>query len=354
MLPASASRMRSCRKTRCAPESVSRPAATASPTTATSPDGASPRIPDSSVTVSGGPRTAATCSTSRARGDRKSSRRTIVPGSVRGSGSAARPGDRAGVASSATWSATSMQPSRDSAATSSLTYSGFPAAPHTISRSCGPGGAPVRCPTRPATAAGSSGSSRISADPCCSMLRSSPARCSSRGTGRQATSSSSGNCPAVRLSRWSTDRLAGSAHWRSSSRRATGPAAHHCSTRSRIVSVTANSWLVVEAVAVPSGAGSVTGARPALVAAGPIPRHDEIAANGSRCSISSATPRTSRIPSRPHSAATRSISVLLPIPGSPASTADRPCPRAASRARASSCDSSASRPTNTPEDMDRL
>ncbi len=309
------------------------------------------RIVDSSPRRSPGPSAAATSRTSRASRDRKSSRRMIALGRDCGTGSGP-------LSRSSTMSPSDlMRPSRRRAATSSVRYRGLPAAPATRSSSSGPGWPPARLPTSPATAGASSGPSAIEVEPRECRLRSRRSSSSVRGTGRLATTISSGTCPIVRPSRCSTRKLAGSAHWRSSRSSATGPVEHHCSIRSWIASVTANSRLATERTSGGSGSGRSGASSPCSSAvtaggvSGSAARQEAIAENGTCCSISSAVPRSSRTPSWAHSAATTSMSMLLPMPGSPSMTTACPRPKTAWRTQARNRATSASRPTNTPGDI---
>ena len=230
--------------------------------------------------------------------------------------------------------------SRPSASSSSPTYMGLPLAPATSSRSAGPGGAPSRCATSPATAVSASGPSGSGCAPCETRLRTSPAVASVCRVAVVASTSSSGCCARSRPSRCSTTALDGSIHCASSSTIATGPRAHQRSIRSRIVSVTANSCSAAAAAPRPSRA---TPSSSSSSWAGDV-RQVWKTAKGSRRSSPSARPRTIRIRWRAHSATTRSSMRVLPIPGSPSSTAAAPCPAAACRTRSVSRRSSASRP----------
>src|SRR6266545_2417249 len=230
---ANAWRISSCRKTSSSSASASRPALSASFTTSQSVMTEVPSTVDSSVMVKPGARTAPTRSTSRASLDRKASRRRIASTSDSGT---LRPSTRVAVPATIR-----SRPSRVSASTSSVMYSGFPPAPATRSSRPGPGGAPASCSTSAATAGGSNGPRVSGTAPRASRPRISVSNSSPRGIGRYAATTSRGSWSIARPRRLSTTRLDGSAHCRSSMIRTTEPAVHHRSTRSRIASVTMNS-----------------------------------------------------------------------------------------------------------------
>ncbi len=156
----------------------------------------------------------------------------------------------------------------------------------------------------------------------------------------------------ARPNRCNTTALAASAHCTSSSANATGPAAHHRSTSSSTASVTTSSWLAAAALdpnACSPRNNPASRATPGSSSAVPArtPRAAPTATNGSRCSSSSMPPRSTRMPSRAHSAATTPNRVVLPIPGSPSTRTADPRPAAACRATSASSPTSESRPIHT-------
>ena len=143
-----ASRTRSWRKARRSPDSLSNPASTAAASAGTSCAGFRPASRASSAKENVDPRTEATRSMFNASSGSRLSRRRIVRRKVGG--------NDAGRAS-ARPSSTSIAPSSSSARTSSITNSGFPAAPATCSSSRGPAGRPTTSPARSAASSGLNG-----------------------------------------------------------------------------------------------------------------------------------------------------------------------------------------------------
>jgi hypothetical protein len=235
-----------------------------------------------------------------------------------------------------------MAPSCRSAASSSVTNSGFPAAPAISASRPGPGSAATISDTRSPTAPVPSGDSARCRAPTVCRARTAPSSSAARGTGRKHPIIPTGRSARRRPIAASVTKLDGSAHCRSSAPTTTGPDRARASTRSPNASTTRNcspgSLVTVTGASPlrPPGADNspAIAARRGSAEPGTQPKAPASRPNGRARSSSSARPAATCMPRAAASASACSSRRVLPIPASPStSTIARP-PRA-TRSRAS-------------------
>ena len=332
-----AARISGCRNPSLLPDSASTPAARASASAGTRSATLRRSTVARSCTAKSTPSRAAARRTSRTQGGTKPRRSAIAADREPGAGP---------LVSSAASPVTDRLELRASALTSSVRYSGLPAAPSASRSRPGPGLPRTRALTSSVAAPPASPPRwRRTARPgkCRSASRSS--RC---GTGRMVPINSRGRCRAERASRSHRLTLDRSAHCRSSTTNTTGWRPHSSSVRASSCSPRAagKSSPRPEASSPRSRARIVF--RRGLTEGSRTRNASKKGSSGNVCPSSSPAPQKTWQPSVAASAHPARTSADFPIPGSPSISTAPPCPAVASATQRVSRVSSSSRPTRRP------
>src|SRR5581483_5617702 len=324
--------MRSWRNRNRAPASSSTPATTVGRRARTAADGDRGMTRLRSVTEKVAPSRAATRRASMVGAGRKLRRwRTRMANDV---------GIRPPTTSTRPVESRTRSPLRCMASRSSVTNSGFPAAPARWATSRSPGSAPRRASAMAWTSSPLRGPRTIRrASPSPSPLTR-RSRAGRSGDGRRVTTKRRASRGARRASRAMRTRLEASAQCRSSSTRARGPSAQRSSTWASSASDTRKDSRPVSA----DSPLAVSSSRPSGAARRSIPSASTTTPNGRLPESSSAAPRRTRARVPPSASSNRRV---LPMPASPETTTTRPSPRRAAVRSSARTDISGRRPTNT-------